>query len=451
MIRSAFPRETLDIIERVREVVDTIRPAVFFNASDRTGALEPHPVSMHIEHTPDEFCSVCGVDSMTGDGSAGCAYQRSCDDAFVSSMSTSLMQLSSQSSLRETEPHRSTSTQQLLQSPDAAEAQFVVLASLDVITTAANSTTFDTALVKEALSHSLGLDVDDPYHAISGEGAVQVEVVSSAVDEMFAHMFPDELRNEGGRRFLETGAGGGNEPIEMESHRHRVVVATASQSRKEDILQALEVDDPERQASRRLWALDDDQGPDVDTKHVGPSSASKLAAHIASYIQQHGGEAQRSVERVEVSFERMLSVPTNHATLGLGSGAFASDFGEMTVLMMDPRMPREPLSAVVYERAYRLVIERFPPRSIIRVAAIRAPSDGEEAEEGDQGHVLAITMTDEMGTATVPNLRFSPPRLFPPGDYEIQALVLRTQAFGLSPLFTLSHEGPERRAFRNRY
>ncbi len=451
VIRKAVPRETLNVLERLRQIIDTIRPA---NAPDGLGALQPHPVSMHIEHTPEEFCGVCGVDSMEGGGSGACEYQQACDDSFVSAMSTTAVQLSQGPSTRRAaaEATRLTSSvQQLLQSPDTSEARFTILASLDVITTAANSTPFDVATLKDALSHSLGLSVDDPYQAISGEEAVQVEVVRSAVDEMFAHMFADELRHEGGRRFLEEGGGGGGgEPILMESQRHRVILVTASQGRKEGILQALGVDDPMQQASRRLWDSSGDHGFGTGgEREASPGNASVLAADIASYMHEHGGEAQSSVERVEVNFERMLSIPGSNAALLSGSGAFAPEFGDMSVLVTDTTASLEPLSSVVYGRTYRLVIQHFPPRSLISVAALRATVSGEEEDESDR--VLATIMTDEKGAAVVPNLNFVSARLFPPGDYEIQALVLRTQAFGLSPLFTLSHKGPERKLFRHRF
>lgn len=452
-IRSAFPHKTLDVIERVRRVVNTIRPSHgTSNVENRASALQPHPVSMHIEHTPEEFCGVCGVDSLEGEGSARCAYQKSCDDAFVSTMSATATQLFDPASVQAAGPHRFTSIQQLLQGPDAAEARFAILASLDVITTAANSTPFDVAVLKDALSHSLGLPVDDPYYAVSGEEAVQVEVVRAAVDEMFAHMFADELRHEGGRRFLdEEGGEGGDEPIMMESQRHRVMLVTASQGKKEGILRSFGIDDPVQQASRRLWVLDKDQGPGTDSAHEIPGDAPNLAARIASFIHKHEGEALSSVERVEVRFERLLSIPANDAALGSGLGAFAPEFGEMAVLVTDPTMPREPLGAIVYGRTYRLEMEQFPPRTMVRVAALRAPGHGQEEDESDRARVLATIWTDEKGAATVPNLRFSSARLFPPGDYEIQALVPRTKAFGLSHLFTLSQEGPERKLFKRKH
>lgn len=458
ILRSAFPHETLDVMERVRRVVSSIRrPA--HNASDAekgAGAWQPHSVSMHIEHTPDEFCGVCGVDSLEGEGAGGCEYQVACNDSFVSSMSATAMQLfdPAPAPLQAAEPHGSTGVQQLLQSPDAAEARFAILASLDVITTAAtnSASSFDTALLRDAISSALGSAVDDPYHAVSGEGAVQVEVVRSAVDEMFAHMFADELRDEGGRRFLEErGDGGGNEPVLMESQRHRVILTTASQSRKEGILQALGVDDPVQQATRRLWAFEERQGAGTGGEHVRPRDASILAVDIASFLDEHRGEVQSSVERVDIRFERLLSIPASDAALVSGFGSVATDLGALSVMVTDPTMPREPLSAVVYGKAYRLVLEKFPPRTIVRVVALRAPVHGQEGDESDRARVLATIVTDEKGAGMVPFFIFSSDRLFPPGDYEIQALMPLTQAFGLSPLLTLSHEGPERKLFRHRF
>lgn len=449
-IRAAFPRKTLDVIERVRRVVNTIRPANnLSDVGDGVSNLRLRPVSMHIERTPEEYCGVCGVDSLEGEGSARCNYQQSCDDSFVSSISTAAMQLSNPSSSQATDLSQLTSGQQLMQTSDTAEARYVILASLDVITTAANSTPFNMATLKDALSYSLGLAVDDPYQAISGEEAVQVEVVPSAVDELFGHMFPDDLRNEGGRRFLEE-RGDGNGPVMMESQRHRVMLVTASPSKKEGILEALGVDDTVQQASRRLWALDEARGPGTGTEDARPGNASNFAARIAAFVHERGGDARSSVERVEVGFERMLSIPESDAAhLVSGLGAFETDLGEMSVMVTDPRMPLKPVGHVEYGKSYRLVVDHFPPHSIIRVAALRTAIQGEEEDESDRVvRVLPTLITDETGAALVPNLKFSSARLFPPGNYEIQVLVSGTQEFGLSPLFTLSHEGPKRKLFR---
>jgi hypothetical protein len=462
VLRAAFPQKAFLLIRQMQQAVSAIRPAsVLSDLGNEEDFLQPHPVTMHIERTPADFCGVCGVDSIEGAGSAGCMYEKSCNASLISSMSMAALQRRDHSSSQAARRVQTTEVEQYLQSPDEEEARFIVLASLDIIMTAPSNATFDMTILKEALSHSLGAEVDDPYHQVSGGGAVQVEVVPSAVDEMFAHMFHDELRDEGGRTFmgrrrriLGEGGEGMDGDIMLESRKHRVILTTTSQSKKEAILQALGVQNPVEQASRRLWVTDEDA--DAVTSHFHETSERNdtdstptLAERVASYLDQHAGEAKGSIDDVALRFQRMLYIPPYDADFFLNIDPWVHNYGHMSVRVMDPAKPLLPLSGLMYGRAYKLIIENFPPRSIVGVAAIRAASKG-GVEDSVIPRLLATVTTDDTGTAVMPDLKFPSTPLFPPGDYEIKATVLRTFAYGLSPLYTLSQEGPKRKLYGTR-
>jgi len=118
-------------------------------------------------------------------------------------------------------------------------------------------------------------DVDDPYHQVL-ENAVQVEDFSSGVDEMFAHMYPEELGEERGFMFKErrrlrrsvreeaaaeavTEVEAEDEEVTLQLRRYKVILTSTSKPKVRRALCALGVRDPAREASRHFNTVEGNQ------------------------------------------------------------------------------------------------------------------------------------------------------------------------------------------------
>lgn len=494
VLLAVLPPKLLELTQAMQHALSAIRVVPDPSESggglthrDKTGLLQPHPVSMRIQDTPDGFCGVCGVDIMEGKGKDTCAYQQVCDPAFVSSIQAAALYDDStaaeippvgpssfpasnpSSHPQATPPPSPTPLRRIARaaqaagnedlplpaSPPAAEARFIVLASLDVVTSAEESPlTF--SILKDAISFALGDDVDDPYHQVFGEDAIQVEVVSAGVDEMFAHMYPKEFGEEGGhvykerrrlRRLVPEGgaaekvkeAEDEDEEVTLQLRKYKVILTSTSKPKVRRALRALGVQDPAREASRHLQM---EEGEDEDI-----ILTAEMASDVVTYLRSHGTGSENSVEGASMAFERTLYVPAYDATAFTSGDFLAPHLGDFGMRLSDPTMPAMPLSHVGYKTAYTLSLENFPSNARVQVTALRSSrGDGEGDTSLPWRFPLATVNTNGDGSASVA-VKFWSAMAFPPGDYEIQARVAETGAFGLSPLYTLSREGHRRKLY----
>ncbi|GAB5037319.1 pectin lyase fold virulence factor [Nannochloropsis oceanica] len=475
-------------LSRIRVVSNPSESRSVSTYRDKAGLLQPHPVSMRIQDTPD-FCGVCGVDILEGKGSDVCAYQQNCDPAFVSSIQAAALYDDSASavipsaappspipvtpsslpvipsSLLQATPSpvsvrriaRAIQSVENDELPSAAsppaEARFIVLASLDIVALAINDP-LALSTLKDAISFSLGDDVDDPYHQVSGQDAVQVEVFSSGIDEMFAHMYPNELGKEGGHVFKERrrvrrliGEGETlkevedmevvDEEVVLQLRRYTVILTSTSKLKVRRTLRALGVQNPAQEVSRHLKM---DVGEDEDI-----ILTTDMASDVVTYLRAHGTGS--SVDSASMGFERTLYIPASDTTAFANNDFLTPALGDYSMRLFDPTMPAIPLSNVGYKIAYELILENFPSNVRVQVIALRA-SRGDDHNDRSLPwrFTLASTTTDKDGTALV-SVKFWSTVAFPPGDYEIQARVTETGAFGLSPLYTLSREGHRRKLY----
>lgn len=193
-------------------------------------------------------------------------------------------------------------------SSPAAEARFILLAFLDVVTSAINSS-LDLATLQDAMYFALRNDVDDPYHQVL-ENAVQVEDFSSGVDEMFAHMYPEELGEEGGFMFKErrrlrrsvreeaaaeavTEVEAEDEEVTLQLRRYKVILTSTSKPKVRRALCALGVRDPAREASRHFNTVEGNGREDEET---GQMPTAQLASDVIAYLRTHGSD-QRGERR----------------------------------------------------------------------------------------------------------------------------------------------------------
>ena len=469
-------------LSAIRVVPDTSESVGGLTHRDKTGLLQPHPVSMRVQDTPD-FCGVCGVDIMEGKGKDACAYQQVCDPAFVSSIqaaalyddttaaeiapvgpSPSLPPTPS-SHPPATPPPSPVSLRRIARaaagneelpytaSSPAAEARFILLAFLDVVTSVTNRP-LALSTLKDAISFALGDDVDDPHHQVLGEDAVQVEVFSSGVDEMFAHMYPKELGDEGGHVFKErrrvrrlVRKGGAaeevkeaedeDEEVTLQLQRYKVILTSTSKPKMRRALRALGVRDPAREASRHLQM---EEGEDEDI-----ILTADMASDVVTYLRAHDSGSENSVEGASMGFERTIYIPAYDVTAFANNDFLTPSLGDYSMRLSDPTMPAMPLSHVGYKTAYHLILENFPSKARVQVTALRASrGDGEGDTSLSWRFPLATLTTNGDGAASVA-IKFWSAVAFPQGDYEIQARVAETGAFGLSPLYTLSREGHRRK------
>jgi hypothetical protein len=509
---------------------------------------------MHVASAPEGFCGVCGVDFLEGKGSEGCDYQTFCDPSFVASLHDKALQsaLGEQQQQQQQQPVRnlggraasaaglpplngnagagnaagatgfvgpagarpaaSSSSSSLTRRAQAAasaaenediphepkaEARFILLADLDVVTTSVNKTLSMSAL-NDALSFALGADVSDPYHQVLGEEAMQIEVFSKAIDEMFAHFYPEELGEEGGhvyrkrRRRLQTMEGGREEwveeEVELQVHKHTVVLTSNSKPKTRRTLRALGVRDPVRDASRHLEMREGEEDPDevraaareaarrrlqeqVQQSGVDPAAVAAaaeaearaeaeeagLGVAVAEYLRTYGGVAEETVESVSLSFEKTLYIPAYDAKVFANDDPLVQDMGMFSVELLDPLLPFLPLDHLGYKKNYQLTLRNFPPNARVQVVALRVADEGEEAA-GGVGALpwrcpLAVLTTDTTGSVVAPRIQIAAPLTCPPGDYQIRATVLKPGAsvggilYGASNLFELSKEGRRRKLY----
>lgn len=517
----------------------------------RDGLLQPNPVTMHVQSAPEGFCGVCGVDIMEGKGSEGCDYQTFCDSSFVASLHDKALQsaLGEQEqqpvrnlgggaasasdsrpltgnadadgatgapgfvgATRPTAPAASSSSSSLSRRAQAtasaaenepippepkAEARFILLADLDVVTTTVNKTLSTTAL-NDALSFALGADLSDPYHQVLGEEAMQIQVFSKAIDEMFAHFYPEELGEEGGhvyrerRRRLQTTKEEGEEwveeEVELQVHKHTVVLTSNSKPKMRRTLRALGVRDPARDASRHLEMREGEEDPDevraaareatrrrlqeqvqqagVDPAAVAEAAEAEAAAEaeeaglgvaVAEYLRTNGGAAEETVESVSLSFQKTLYIPSYDAEVFAADDPLVQDTGKFSVELLDPLLPFLPLDHLGYKKDYQLTLRNFPANVRVQVVALRVADEEEEAA-GGVGALpwrcpLTILTTDSTGSVVAPRVQIAAPLTCPPGDYQIRARVLKPGAnaggslYGVSSLFELSKEGRKRKLY----
>ena len=476
-------------LSRIRVVPDPSESEHVLTHRDKAGLLQPHPVSMRVQDTPD-FCGVCGVDVLEGKGSDACAYQQLCDPTFVSSIQAaalyddsasakippvtppSTLSATLSSTLPATPPSHLPATPpspvslrriaRAIQSaendelPSAAsppaEARFIVLASLDIVALATNDP-MALSTLKDAIYFSLGDDVDDPRQQVNGKDAVQIEVFSSEIDEMFAHMYPNELGEEGGhvfkerrrvRRLMPEGEAAEEmkdiedvEEVVLQLRRYKVILTSTSKRKVRRTLRALGVRNPAQEASRHLKI---DEGEDEDI-----ILTADMASDVVTYLRAHGRGSDRSVDSASMVFERTLYIPASDATAFESNDFLTPALGDFSMRLSDPTMPAIPLSNVGYKIAYNLILENFPSSVRVQVTALRA-SKGDDDNGLPWRFTLASAITDKDGAALV-SVKFWSAVAFPPGDYEIQARVTETGAFGLSPLYTLSREGLRRKLY----
>ena len=377
-----------------------------------------------------------------------------------------------------------------------AEARFILLADLDVVTTSLNRTLSMSAL-NDALSFALGGDLSDPYHQVLGEEAMQIQVFSKAIDEMFAHFYPEELEREGGhvyrerRRRLQTTEGGREEwveeEVELQVHKHTVVLTSNSKPKTRRTLRALGVRDPVRDASRHLEMKEGEDDPDElraaareaarrrlqeQTQLAGDDPAAVAAAAeaeataeaeeadlgvaVADYLRTYGGAAEESVESVSLSFEKTLYIPSYDAKVFANDDPLVQDTGKFSVELLDPLLPFLPLDHLGYKKDYQLTLRNFPANSRVQVVALRVANEAEEA--GGAGALpwrcpLAVLTTDGTGSVVAPRVQIAAPLTCPPGDYQIRATVLKPgvsvggSLYGVSNLFELSKEGRKRKLY----
>ena len=494
VLLAVLPPKLLKLTQTMQHALSAIRvvpdPSEFganLTHRDKTGLLQPHPVSMRIQDTPDGFCGVCGVDIMEGKGKDACAYQQVCDPAFVSSIqAAALYDDSTAAEFPPVGPSSSPATNPsshppatsppspvslrriaraaqaagnedlpLPASPPAAEARFILLASLDVVTLAEDST-LALSTLKDAISFALGDDVDDPYHQVFGEDAVQVEVVSAGVDEAFADMYPKEFGEEGGhvykerrrlRRLVREGgaaeevkeAEDEEEEVTLQLRKYKVILTSTSKPKVRRALRALGVRDPAREASRHLQMEEGEDEVIILT--------AEMASDVVTYLRAHGTGSENSVEGASMAFERTLYIPAYDATAFANEDFLTPLLGDCSMRLSDPTMPALPLSHVGYKTAYHLILENFPPKARVQVTALRASrGDGEDDASLPWRFPLATVHTNGDGAASVA-VKFWSAMAFPPGDFEIQARVAETGVFGLSPLYTLSREGRRRKLY----
>jgi len=518
----------------------------------RDGLLQPNPVTMHVESAPEGFCGVCGVDVLEGKGTAGCDYQTFCDASFVASLHDKALQsalgeqeaqqqparnlgggaasasdspslngnagstdatgaagfvgrarptapaaFSSSSLTRRAQAAASAAENDEIPSEPKAEARFILLADLDVVTTNANRTLSMSAL-NDALSFALGGDLSDPYHQVLGEEAMQIKVFSKAIDEMFAHFYPEELGQEGGhvyrerRRRLQTTEGGREEmveeEVELQVHKHTVVLTSNSKPKMRRTLRALGVRDPVRDASRHLEMKEGEEDPaelraaareaarrrlQEQAQQAGDDPAAVAAAAeaeatvraeeadlgvaVADYLRTYGGAAEESVESVSLSFDRTLHIPSYDAQVFADDEPLVQDTGKFSVELLDPLLPFLPLDHIGYKKDYQLTLRTFPANARVQVVALRVADEGEVGAKGAGALPwrcpLTVLTTDSTGSVVAPRVQIAAPLTCPPGDYQIRATVLKPgvsvggSLYGVSNLFELSKEGRKRKLY----
>jgi len=152
-------------------------------------------------------------------------------------------------------------------------------------------------------------DVDDPYHQVL-ENAVQVEDFSSGVDEMFAHMYPEELGEERGFMFKErrrlrrsvreeaaaeavTEVEAEDEEVTLQLRRYKVILTSTFKPKVRRALCALGVRDPAREASRHFNTVEGNGREDEET---GQMPTAQLASDVIAYLRTHGSD-QRGERR----------------------------------------------------------------------------------------------------------------------------------------------------------
>ncbi|KAM3567477.1 hypothetical protein VYU27_010379, partial [Nannochloropsis oceanica] len=350
-----------------------------------------------------------------------------------------------------------------------AEARFVLLADLDVVTTSVNRTLSMSSL-KDALSFALGGDVSDPYHQVLGEEAMQIQVFSKAIDEMFAHFYPKELGQEGGylyqerRRRLQTTEGGREEwteeDVELQLHKHTVILTSNSKPKTRRTLRALGVRDPVQDASRHLEMQEGEEDPDEvraaareaarrrlqeqvqqagdDPAVVSAAAAmeatteveeGELGVAVADYLRTYGGAAEKGVESVSLNFEKSLYIPAYDAEVFVNDEPLVQDMGKFSVELLDPLLPSLPIDHLTYKKDYQLTLRNFPADVRVQVVALRVAHE-EEEETGGVGTLpwrcpLAVLTTDSRGSVVAPRVHITAPLTCPPGDYQIRATVLK--------------------------
>lgn len=544
------------MVQNMQRSLSTIRVASMTATRQgqyQDGLLQPKPVTMHVESAPEAFCGVCGVDVLEGKGSEGCDYQTYCDTSFVTSLHDKALQSAlgeakeqqqpvrnlgdsafstsdlsspkghtgagvapaaaagSVGSVRPTAPAASSSSYVTRRAEAAASAaenddipadpkaepRFVLLADLDVVTTSVNKTLSMSSL-KDALSFALGGDVSDPYHQVLGEEAMQIQVFSKAIDEMFAHFYPEELGQEGGylyqerRRRLQTTKGWREEwveeDVELQVHKHTVILTSNSKPKTRRTLRALGVRDPVRDASRHLKMREGEEDPgevraaareaarrrlQEQVQQAGDdpaviaaaaaveatteAEAAELGVAVAHYLRAYGGEAEKGVESVSLSFEKSLYIPAYDAEVFVDDEPLVQDTGKFSVELLDPLLPSLPLDHLGYKKDYQLTLRNFPADARVQVVALRV-ADEEEEEAGGFGTLpwrcpLAVLTTDSTGSVVAPRVQIAGPLTCPPGDYQIRATVLKPGVsgggtlYGVSNLFELSKEGRKRKLY----
>jgi hypothetical protein len=523
---------------------------------------------MHVGGQREGLCSICGVDVVEGDGVGACDVHEECEPGFLQTLQDTALgkalgggtSTSRRLPLKaEGTPSPATTTRRRQQSPDLfptasppfppssfsasptsytsssspltrralaaaaaaesedipstpprAEARYILLARLDVTTRILNES-LDTSLLKEALSSALGADVDDPYHQVLGKDAMQTEVYSLAVDEMFAAMYPKELGDEGGytyrvrrRRHLspteEAGTEGGGEDEEeevaLQVQKHQIVLTSISRPQTRRALRALGVRDPvvggsrhlrlatgekdrreraalARETARRRLQADMEAVQDdpvafaaaataaAEAEKAAEAEEAALGLAIAKYLQEKGGAVEASVENVDVHFDQTLYIPAYDPDVFANESPFYQDVGAYSVDLLDPDLPLLPLDHLGYKKNYHLTLRNFPALARVQLVGLRvAPSEEVRHQAGGQlpwRCPLGMVKTDDQGFAMLPDLRIVSPLACPPGDYQIRATVLSVEdkseeghggiLYGMSNVFALSREGRKRKLY----
>lgn len=523
---------------------------------------------MHVGGQREGLCSICGVDVVEGDGVGACDVHEECEPGFLQTLQDTALgkALGGDTSTSRRLPLKAegrsspaTTTRRRQQSPDLfptasapfppssfsasptsytsssspltrraqaaaaaaesedipstpprAEARYILLARLDVTTRILNET-LDTSLLKEALSSALGADVDDPYHQVLGKDAMQTEVYSLAVDEMFAAMYPKELGDEGGytyrvrrRRRLspteqagtEGGGGDEEEEVALQVQKHQIVLTSTSRPQTRRALRALGVRDPvvggsrhlrlatgekdrreraalARETARRRLQADMEAVRDdpvafaaaataaAEAEKAAEAEEAALGLAIAKYLQEKGGAVEASVENVDVHFDQTLYIPAYDPDVFANESPFYQDVGAYSVDLLDPDLPLLPLDHLGYKKNYQLTLRNFPALARVQLVGLRvAPSEEVRHQAGGQlpwRCPLGMVKTDDQGFAMLPDLRIVSPLTCPPGDYQIRATVLSVEdkseeghggiLYGVSNVFALSREGRKRKLY----
>ncbi len=227
------------------------------------------------------------------------------------------------------------------------------------------------------------------------------------------------------------GGGGGCKTEENKNvQRFKALLVSPSQSKARTILASLRAT-PSANEARHLQQQEQEDDP---TTSSNSSSTIDLAVAVREYLD---------VEDVGAWYEQLLFIPAYNSDL-FRKDAPLTGVGTYSILLADPAQPSAPLHHLQYKAViYDVLLEEFPPRSVVQVYAVRAAApDDDAATAARPPQLLATATTDGEGQARL-RQRFWP-LVLPAGDYLFKAVDVASGAEGLSPLYSLS-AAPQRR------